>query len=94
MNFDIYKEMINNNNFNSLNHNEKLYQKFYTKYLLENNQVVNYTDAVFKFKNLFPDIEYTINEESFKKMKSNIIGHTKNINIEDICKSLKNISSL
>ena len=49
--------------------NSKLYQKFYIKSLIKDNNINNYTESIDKHREPFPNIPYNINEEIFKKIK-------------------------
>lgn len=68
-------------------------QKYFIQCLIENNKVINYTDSKYQFNKRFPNIEYLISEENFKKIKTKILGSVKNISLEEICKSIKNLNN-
>lgn len=82
--YENFKEMYYNNNFSNINFNLSLMQKYFIQCLIENNKVINFIDSKYQFNKRFPNKEYLISEETFKKLKSKILGNVKNISIEEI----------
>ena len=71
--FEQFKKLYINNNYDNIDMNIKLYQKFYVQCLLLDNKVYNYTDCIFIFNQKFHDKNFKITDDIFRKMKSNII---------------------
>lgn len=53
------------------------------------NIITNYADINNKFKERFKNKNLIVNENIFRKIKSDTLGIVNNKTIEDICKSLK-----
>ena len=71
----------------------KIYQKYYVKCLFLDKKVNNYNDCITIFKNKFKDKKFILTEVIVNKIKSAIMENYNNYTIEEICNSLKNISS-
>ena len=89
LDINIFRNLYKNNEYNNIDMNNKIYQKFYVQCLYEDNSVNTFIDCTKKFKFRFPNNTFLLNEESVKKIKFNIQGGLNNFNIEDLCNSIK-----
>ena len=88
MDYEKFKDLYITQNINSINFKIKKFQIYLTQYLLQEKKINNYTECLLYFKNEFPNISFLVTEDSFRKIKSDILGKTKNITILELCKSL------
>lgn len=65
-----------------------IYQKYYIKYLFEDNKIQNYEEEVSNFNIKFISIKFQISENVVKNLKRSIIGGVNNLTIEELCKTL------
>ena len=65
-----------------------IYQKYYIKYLFEDNKIQNYEEEVSNFNIKFISIKFQISENVVKNLKRSIIGGVNNLTIEEFCKTL------
>ena len=84
-----FKKIYLSKNFNNIDMNLRLYQKYLIECSLLCNDINSYADIIDFFKKNFPSKSFKINEDYFSKIKSNLLGNVNNLNIEEICKSLQ-----
>ena len=89
MDYNIFKKFFYNNDFKNINMKLKVFQKYYIKCLIESNKISNFTEASLQFKKNFSEIDFLLKEDIIKKMLSEYKGSTKNLNIEELIRSLK-----
>ena len=89
MDYNIFKKFFYNNDFKNINMKLKVFQKYYIKCLIESNKISNFTEASLQLKKNFSEIELLLKEDTIKKMLSEYKGSTKNLNIEELIRSLK-----
>lgn len=93
LDFENFKKFYYTARYNDIDLNMKIYQKYYVKCLFLDKKANNYTDCVTIFKNKFKDKKFILTEVIVNKIKSAIMENYNNYTIEEICNSLKNISS-
>lgn len=89
MDYNKFKKFFYNNNFKNINMKLKVFQKYYIKCLIETNKISNFTEAALSFKKNFSEIDLLLKEDTIKKLFSKYKGSNKNLNIEEVIRSLK-----
>ena len=91
-NFSTFKQMYEQNNFNNISMNLKLYLRYFVQCLFIDNKANTYIDCNDQFKSKFNNIKFLLTEENTRKIKSNIIVSTKNLDIQEVCNTLSNLN--
>lgn len=87
--FEEFKDSYYKKQYNKLNMNKIIFQKFYIKCLVLDNKITNYTDAIFNFKKDFKDINFLLTKDDVNYIKNANTENTNNLTIEELTKSLK-----
>ena len=92
INFGLFKEMFEQNNFTNVSMNLKLYQRYFVQYLFIEKKANTYIDYIDQFKSKFKDCKFQLTEENVRKIKSNVLGSTRDLDIEEVCNTLSNLN--
>lgn len=89
--FEYFKDCYYKNQYNNINMNKIIFQKFYVKCLVLDNKITNYTDAIINFNKNFKDIKFLLSKDNINYIKYSNTDKTNNLTIEELTKSLKNL---
>ena len=92
LNFGLFKEMFEQNNFTKVSMNLKLYQRYFVQCLFLEKKANTYIDCIDQFKSKFKDCKFQLTEENVRKIKSNVLGSTRDLDIEEVCNTLSNLN--